>query len=269
MLTGGGSLLKNLDKLLREETRPAGLGGRGPAVLGGAGHGQDALGLRPAAQDQPRLGPSAGYAEPEADPPARSCCPGPRRAGARDALRRRSGWRRLSWSVGCQRTRIRRRRRALVRRSTPGASGRWWRCWHSPTCVVISRQVDAGGRRTLLDQTLFVALSPLQGGGRPARGGGAWQATSTCAASMPRTQRLRERARAGAAAAAPAAPRRRRACASCWSCEAAAAAADDGGRGHRPRRHPLVPHHHRRQGQRDGVAAQRPGAQLDGAWWGG
>ena len=56
VLTGGGSLLKNLDKLLREETGLPGLGGRGPPLLGGAGHRQDALRLRSAAEDQPGLG---------------------------------------------------------------------------------------------------------------------------------------------------------------------------------------------------------------------
>ena len=53
VLTGGGSLLKNLDKLLREETGLPGLGGGGPPLLRGAGDGQDALGLRPAPQDLP------------------------------------------------------------------------------------------------------------------------------------------------------------------------------------------------------------------------
>ena len=55
VLTGGGSLLKNLDKLLREETGLPVSVAEDPLSLGGAGHGQDALGLRPAAQDQPGL----------------------------------------------------------------------------------------------------------------------------------------------------------------------------------------------------------------------
>ncbi len=68
VLTGGGSLLKNLDKRLREETGPAAGHGRGPAVLGRARRRQDAVGLQPAAEDFDRLsGPSrhppqrAGY----------------------------------------------------------------------------------------------------------------------------------------------------------------------------------------------------------------
>ena len=55
VLTGGGSLLKNLDKLLREETGLPVSVAEDPLSLGGAGDGQDALGLRPAAQDQPGL----------------------------------------------------------------------------------------------------------------------------------------------------------------------------------------------------------------------
>ena len=51
VLTGGGALLKNLDKRLREETGlPAG-DGRRPAVVGGARRRQDAVGLQPAAED--------------------------------------------------------------------------------------------------------------------------------------------------------------------------------------------------------------------------
>ena len=55
VLTGGGSLLKNLDKLLREETGLPGVGGRGPLVQRRAGDGQDAFRLRPPPQDQPGL----------------------------------------------------------------------------------------------------------------------------------------------------------------------------------------------------------------------
>ena len=51
VLTGGGSLLKNLDKRLREETGPAGGDGRGPAVDGRARRRQDAVELRAAAED--------------------------------------------------------------------------------------------------------------------------------------------------------------------------------------------------------------------------
>ena len=56
VLTGGGSLLKNLDKRLREETGPAAGDGRGPAVVGRARRRQDAVGLQPAAEDLDRLG---------------------------------------------------------------------------------------------------------------------------------------------------------------------------------------------------------------------
>ncbi len=59
VLTGGGALLRNLDRLLREETGLPVSVAEDPLVLGGARHRQDALGLRPAAQDQPRLGPMA------------------------------------------------------------------------------------------------------------------------------------------------------------------------------------------------------------------
>ena len=55
VLTGGGSLLKNLDKRLREETGPAAGDGRGSAVVGRARRRQDALGLQPAAEDLDRL----------------------------------------------------------------------------------------------------------------------------------------------------------------------------------------------------------------------
>ena len=55
VLTGGGSMLKNLDKRLREETGSAAGDGRGSAVVGGARGGQDALGLQPAAEDLDRL----------------------------------------------------------------------------------------------------------------------------------------------------------------------------------------------------------------------
>ena len=55
VLTGGGSLLKNLDKRLREETGPAARDGRGSAVVGRARRGQDAVGLQPAAEDLDRL----------------------------------------------------------------------------------------------------------------------------------------------------------------------------------------------------------------------
>ena len=68
VLTGGGSLLKNLDKLLREETRLPVSVAEDPLSLGGAGHGEDALGLRPAAQDQPGLdGATAGRRRSAAD----------------------------------------------------------------------------------------------------------------------------------------------------------------------------------------------------------
>ena len=51
VLTGGGALLKNLDKRLREETGlPAG-DGRRSAVVGRARRRQDAVGLQPAAED--------------------------------------------------------------------------------------------------------------------------------------------------------------------------------------------------------------------------
>ena len=55
VLTGGGALIKNLDKRIREETGLPVSRGRRSAGLGGAGHGQDALRLPPAAQDQDRL----------------------------------------------------------------------------------------------------------------------------------------------------------------------------------------------------------------------
>ncbi len=47
VLTGGGALLKNLDKRLSIETGPAGLHRRRPALVGRARRRQDALGLRP------------------------------------------------------------------------------------------------------------------------------------------------------------------------------------------------------------------------------
>ena len=55
VLTGGGALIKNLDKRIREETGLARFGGRRSAGVGGSGHGQDAFGLPAAAQDQDRL----------------------------------------------------------------------------------------------------------------------------------------------------------------------------------------------------------------------
>ena len=55
VLTGGGSLLKNLDKRLREETGPAAGDGRGSAVVGRARRRQDAVGLQPAPEDLDRL----------------------------------------------------------------------------------------------------------------------------------------------------------------------------------------------------------------------
>ena len=53
VLTGGGSLLKNLDKLLREETSLPVSVAEDPLSLGRAGDGKDAFRLRPPAQDQP------------------------------------------------------------------------------------------------------------------------------------------------------------------------------------------------------------------------
>ena len=55
VLTGGGSLLKNLDKRLREETGPAGGDGRGPALDRGARRRPHAVGLQPAPEDFDRL----------------------------------------------------------------------------------------------------------------------------------------------------------------------------------------------------------------------
>ena len=55
VLTGGGSLLKNLDKLLREETGLPVSVAEDPLSSRGAGDRQDALGLRPAAEDQSGL----------------------------------------------------------------------------------------------------------------------------------------------------------------------------------------------------------------------
>ncbi len=55
VLTGGGALIKNLDKRIREGDGAAGLDRRRSAGLGGAGNRQDALGLQAAAEDLDRL----------------------------------------------------------------------------------------------------------------------------------------------------------------------------------------------------------------------
>ena len=60
VVTGGGSLLKNLDKRLREETGSAGLERGGPAVVGRARRRQDARRVRPAEEDRHRLGDVIG-----------------------------------------------------------------------------------------------------------------------------------------------------------------------------------------------------------------
>ncbi len=52
VLTGGGALIKNLDKRIREETGLAGLDCRRSSGQRGAGHGQNAQRLQVAAQDQ-------------------------------------------------------------------------------------------------------------------------------------------------------------------------------------------------------------------------
>ena len=56
VLTGGGSLLKNLDKRLREETGLPLAMAEDPLSSVVLGAGQDAVGLQPAAEDLDRLG---------------------------------------------------------------------------------------------------------------------------------------------------------------------------------------------------------------------
>ena len=55
VLTGGGALIKNLDKRIREETGLAGVDCGRSAGQRGAGHGQDVERLPTAAEDQDRL----------------------------------------------------------------------------------------------------------------------------------------------------------------------------------------------------------------------
>ena len=55
VLTGGGALLKNLDKRIREETGLAGVDRRGSAGLGGAGNRENADGFQAAAPDRDRV----------------------------------------------------------------------------------------------------------------------------------------------------------------------------------------------------------------------
>ena len=62
VLTGGGSMLKNLDKRLQRRNRPAAGDGGRSAVVGRARRRQDAVGLQSVAEDFDRLGPLAGNA---------------------------------------------------------------------------------------------------------------------------------------------------------------------------------------------------------------
>ena len=64
VLTGGGSMLKNLDKRLREETGLPLAMAEDPLSSVVLGAGQDAVGLQPAAEDFDRLG-QAGEASPD------------------------------------------------------------------------------------------------------------------------------------------------------------------------------------------------------------
>jgi rod shape-determining protein MreC len=63
--------------------------------------------------------------------------------------------------------------------------------------VLVSRQVDTGGGKTMLDQTLFVALAPLQGGvaGLISELGGAWAAYVDLRGAQEENLRLREQVR--------------------------------------------------------------------------
>ena len=115
VLTGGGSMLKNLDKRLREETGLPLAMAEDPLVLGRAGRRPDARRLQPAAQDRHRLiaasegsahaclrarrppphGPAARDGPPR--PPAPGVHPGrPRRRHAVRAHRVRASWARCS-----------------------------------------------------------------------------------------------------------------------------------------------------------------------------
>ena len=61
VLTGGGSMLKNLDKTAARGNRLAARDGRGSAVVGRAWRGQDAVGLQPAPEDLHRLRQKDAY----------------------------------------------------------------------------------------------------------------------------------------------------------------------------------------------------------------
>ena len=84
VLTGGGSMLKNLDKRLREETGLPLAMAEDPLSSVVLGAGQDAVGLQSAAEDFDRLGPLAGNAR-HRYPPAHGGALHRRDAGAHPA----------------------------------------------------------------------------------------------------------------------------------------------------------------------------------------
>ena len=178
VLTGGGSLLKNLDKLLREETGLPVSVAEDPLSLGGAGHGEDALRLRPAAQDQP------GLARAPVEP-----------AGGR------SDWR------GSSQT-----REEPLPAGGPGARATWWPSASRWTAAAAPR--CSSGRVF----ASLSPLQRLVGGGGARGGRDLVAATSTCAACATRTSACRSGVRVLETAAAAAAGSRRGRRSGCASC---------------------------------------------------